>query len=125
MSLKEIKTIWPISVKIGMEMLLRNGKVLSWVSTQYPNPQGQKAQNSVHGGSAASTMHLGEYFLTNVVLHPFFSQSGSHVWPHNLDTEWPVPYVLQESWSITQYLTFRPAGPNVIKHFMAIIVALS
>jgi len=37
----EIQTTGPISMKFGMGILLYGGKVCSWDSNPYPNPQGQ------------------------------------------------------------------------------------
>ncbi len=52
-----------ISMKFGMGILLKGGKVCSWDLTPYPNPQGQGALNGVWCTSAASTVQFGEKFI--------------------------------------------------------------
>jgi hypothetical protein len=59
----EIQTTGPISMKFGMSILLNGGKVHSWDSTPYPNPQGQGSLNRVFCASAASTVRFGENLI--------------------------------------------------------------
>jgi hypothetical protein len=56
----EIQTTGLSLVKFGTGIFLKGGKVLSWDSTPYPNPQGQGGFNGVWRAHSASTVQLGE-----------------------------------------------------------------
>jgi hypothetical protein len=87
--------------KFGIGIYFDGRKVLSYVSTLYPKPQGQggpkQGLGCIYSGNHVTRQ---TFYKTKVVGQASFSGGGSHFSACNLDLEGPGPHVLLESWSI-------------------------
>jgi hypothetical protein len=92
---------WYVDQMVIKQLTLHREKVLSMVSTLYPDHQGQGTLNRVWSVSTALTVSLGKTFIkTKVVGKDHFSGGRSYFWAHNPDLEGPGPLVLLEPWLI-------------------------
>ncbi len=96
----EIQTERLILVKFGIStgIFFDGGKVLSWVLTPYPDPQGQGPPKWEQGCLNHAIWQ--KIYKSKVVGPTCLSWDRLYFLAHNLDLEGPGPHVLLEQWSI-------------------------